>query len=55
MALVEMVYDRRDVPFSDRQGVVKDILVGICDACGEIVAIPPLSTEAIKAAYQAKC
>jgi hypothetical protein len=47
-----ITYRRRDVPFSDGRGVAKDILVGVCDVCGEVVAIPPQSTPAIRAARE---
>lgn len=47
--LTTTTFDYRDVPFSDRPGVVKDILVSVCDKCGDIVGIPPQSTPAIKA------
>ena len=32
--------------------MAKQILVGVCDRCGEVVAIPPQSTPAIKAAHE---
>jgi hypothetical protein len=48
--LSNMTYAYRDVPFSDGTGIAKGILVGVCDRCGEVVAIPPQSTPAIKAA-----
>ena len=47
--LSSMTFDYRDVPFSDGSGIVKQILVGVCDICGEVVSIPPQSTPAIKA------
>lgn len=47
-----MTFRRRDVPFSDGDGQAKDILVGVCDACGEVIAVPPQSTPAIKAARE---
>ncbi|WP_205299803.1 hypothetical protein [Pantoea sp. Tr-811] len=49
-AVVQMLYARRDVPFSDGQGAAKDILVGVCDQCDSAVAIPPQSTPAIREA-----
>jgi hypothetical protein len=49
-AVVQTHYARRDVPFSDGQGVAKDILVGVCDQCDSVVAIPPQSTPAIREA-----
>lgn len=47
---VSVTFAYRDVPFSDSAGNVKDILVGVCDRCGEVVSVPPQSTPAIKAA-----
>ncbi|MDD0974631.1 hypothetical protein [Pseudomonas fontis] len=47
--LVATVYARRDVPFSDGHGEAKDILVGVCESCEAVVAVPPQSTPAIKA------
>ncbi|CAA7617203.1 conserved hypothetical protein [Magnetospirillum sp. LM-5] len=47
--IVSTTYQYRDVPFSDGRGLVKDILVGVCNCCGAVVAIPPQSTPAIKA------
>ncbi|MEN5302688.1 MULTISPECIES: hypothetical protein [unclassified Pseudomonas] len=49
-AVVQTHYARRDVPFSDGQGVAKDILVGVCSHCDTVVAIPPQSTPAIREA-----
>src|SRR5882672_8646022 len=42
-------YLYRDVPFSDGSGVVKNILVGVCDKCADVIAVPPQSTPAIGA------
>jgi hypothetical protein len=42
----------RNVPFSDGSGMVKDILVAVCDACEEVIATPAQSTPAIKAARE---
>jgi len=47
-AVVSMHYARRDVPFSDGQGAAKDILVGVCNQCDTVVAIPAQSTPAIR-------
>jgi hypothetical protein len=51
-ALVSTSFKRRDVPFSDGKGIVKDILVGVCDRCDRIVSTPAQSTPAIKAARE---
>jgi hypothetical protein len=40
----------RDVPFSDGSGVVKNILVGICDECSNVASIPAQSTPSISMA-----
>jgi hypothetical protein len=48
--LVSTTFAYRDVPFSDGSGVAKQVLVGVCDRCGEVVSIPPQSTPAIGAA-----
>lgn len=50
--LSTMTFARADVPFSDGEGLARDILVGICDRCGMVVAVPPQSTPAIKAARE---
>lgn len=46
-SLTEATFMLRDVPFSDGSGVVKNVLVGVCD-CGEVMLIPHQSTPAIK-------
>jgi len=48
--VVTTTYVRRDVPFSDGQGQAKEILVGVCDDCDTVVAIPAQSTPSIKEA-----
>ena len=45
--LVATTFAYRDVPFEDGRGLVKDILVAVCDVCGKVVATPPQSTPAI--------
>ncbi len=47
---VSTTFKYRDVPFSDGSGTARQILVGICDICDKVVAIPPQSTPAIRAA-----
>lgn len=37
-----------DVPFSDHSGMVKNVMAGVCDKCGQISVIPNQSTPAIK-------
>lgn len=48
--VVTTTYIRRSVPFSDRPGEAEQILVGVCEWCDAVVAIPPQSTPAIKEA-----
>ncbi len=48
--LVSTTFVRRDVPFSDAQGLAKAILVGVCDQCGQVVSVPAQSTPAIRQA-----
>lgn len=48
--VVGITYTRRDVPFSDGNGQAREVLVGVCDLCATVVAIPPQSTPAIKEA-----
>lgn len=50
--LVTTTFAYRDVPFRDGSGIVKDILVAVCDKCGDVVAIPPQSSLAIRASRE---
>ena len=50
--LVSTTFQYKDVPFDDGNGCVKNILVACCDLCSGVVAVPPQSTPAIKAARQ---
>ena len=38
----------RDTPFSDGSGVVKNVLVGVCNKCDSVVVLPHQSTPAVK-------
>ncbi|KFF68597.1 hypothetical protein IV99_04790 [Pectobacterium brasiliense] len=40
----------KDVPFSDNSGVVRQVLVGVCERCGNVAIIPHQSTPMIKKA-----
>lgn len=44
----------RDVPLSDGSGVVKKVLVGVCDHCNEVCLLPHQSTPAVKAQLDAQ-
>ncbi|KFX19947.1 MULTISPECIES: hypothetical protein [Pectobacterium] len=43
-------FQLKNVPFSDNSGVVKQVLVGVCDRCGNVAIIPHQSTPMIKKA-----
>ena len=47
--IVKTTFYYRDIPFRDSPGIVKDILVSVCDTCDSIVAVPAQSAPAIKA------
>ncbi|MEI6541981.1 MAG: hypothetical protein WCL60_00565 [Methylococcales bacterium] len=47
-SFVNTTYKLRNVPFSDNSGIVKNVLVGVCDCCGSVVALPHQSTPAVK-------
>ena len=38
----------RDVPFSDNSGIVKNVLVGVCDHCDSVTVLPHQSTPAVR-------
>lgn len=44
----------RDVPFSDGHGLVKNVLVGVCDKCDRVAVIPQQSVPAIKKQLDAR-
>ena len=46
------IFDLRDVPFSDGSGIVKNILVGVCESCDQVILTPHQSTPAIKKEYE---
>jgi len=43
-----ITYKLRTVPFSDGKGVVKKVLVGVCDYCNSVVVLPHQSTPLVK-------
>ena len=47
-------FELRDVPFSDGTGIVKKVLVGVCDKCDSVNVLPHQSTPAVKKQYEAK-
>ena len=41
-------FQLRDMPFSDGSGIVKSVLVGVCEACDNVAVVPHQSTPAIQ-------
>lgn len=50
--LADATFAYRDLPLNDEGDVAKDVLVAVCNVCGEIVAVPPQSTPAIRQARE---
>lgn len=48
-SLETATFQLRDVPFSDGSGVVKSVLVGVCDRCDGVCILPHQSTPAVRA------
>lgn len=46
-AFQEVTFRLRDVPFSDGSGLVRNVLVGVCDHCDSVAVIPQQSVPAI--------
>ncbi|MCF6199305.1 MAG: hypothetical protein L3J67_07905 [Hyphomicrobiaceae bacterium] len=49
-SLVTTTFAYRDVPFRHAKGQAKDLLVAVCDECGDVVSIPAQSTPAVREA-----
>ncbi len=47
-SLENTTYKLGDLPVSDGLGVVKNVLVGICDNCESVVVLPHQSTLLVK-------
>ena len=43
-----ITYKLRDVPFSDGAGLVKNVLVGVCDCCDSVAVLPHQSAPVVK-------
>ena len=52
--LTNTTYKLRDIPFSDNRGIVKGVLAGVCNACNEVIALPPQSVPRVKDEYMRK-
>jgi hypothetical protein len=46
--LCTTTFEERDVPLSSGKGLVRDVLVAVCDTCDRVVAIPQQSAPRIK-------
>ena len=44
----DVTFKLRDVPFDDGSGIVKNVLVGICNRCDSVAVLPHQSTPAVK-------
>ncbi len=52
--MVDTTYRLRDVPLNDDNGVVKNILIGVCDVCAETVSMPQQSAAAVQKELQSR-
>lgn len=43
-----ITFKLRDVPFSDGKGIVKNVLVGVCDCCNSVAVLPHQSTPVVR-------
>lgn len=43
-----VTFKLKDTPFSDGSGIVKNVLVGVCDRCNSVVVLPHQSAPAVK-------
>jgi hypothetical protein len=44
----DVTFKLRDTPFNDGSGIVKNVLVGVCDTCDSVTVLPHQSTPAVK-------
>lgn len=44
----DVTFKLRDVPFNDDSGIVKNVLVGVCNTCSSVVVLPHQSTPLVK-------
>lgn len=47
-SFVDVTFELRDVPLSDGSGMVKNILVGVCNRCDSVAVLPHQSTPVVK-------
>lgn len=53
-SLENVTFKLRDVPFSDGSGLVKNVLVGVCDKCDQVSVLPHQSTPVVKRQLEAQ-
>lgn len=53
-SLENATFKLRDVPFSDGSGLVKNVLVGVCDKCDQVSILPHQSTPVVKKQLEAQ-
>lgn len=53
-SLENATFKLRDVPFSDGSGLVKNVLVGVCDKCDQVSILPHQSTPVVKRQLEAQ-
>jgi len=44
----DAIFQLRDTSFNDGSGIVKNVLVGVCDTCDSVIVLPHQSTPAVK-------
>jgi hypothetical protein len=47
-AFENATFKLRNVPLSDGSGIIKDVLVGVCDKCNSVSILPNQSTALVK-------
>ncbi len=50
--LTQATYLVRNVSFNEQTGVVKNLLVAVCNNCQQVVSMPKQSVVQVKAEYQ---
>ncbi len=53
-SIQDAVFALRDVPFSDGSGTVKNVLVGVCSQCDEVILMPQQSAPVVKKQLEAR-
>ena len=48
----DVTFQLRDTAFNDGSGIVKNVLVGVCDKCDSVAILPHQSTPAVKKQLQ---